>query len=50
MTQKELERQVWEFIDDNCMELSKEEYLDFLQGLREDANMRAQTVEQELKS
>lgn len=49
MTSKELEQKVWELIDDNCMEMSKEDYLDFLQGIRDDANIRAEVVEQELK-
>lgn len=49
MSQKELEEQVWQFIDDNCMELTQEEYLDFLLGLKSDAETRAETVELEIE-
>jgi hypothetical protein len=48
MTQHQLEREVWQLIDDNCMEMTKEEYLEFLQGLRDDANIKAESVEREL--
>jgi hypothetical protein len=48
MTPKELEQEVWKLIDDNCMEMSKEEYLDFLLGIRDDADIRAESVKIEI--
>lgn len=49
MTSNELEEEVWKLIDDNCMSMGKQEYLDFLRGISSDADTRAEAVEQELE-
>lgn len=49
MTAKQLEQEVWELIDEHCLEMSQREYLDFLIGLRDDAAIRAESVENEIQ-
>lgn len=42
---------VWELIDELCepKNMSKEDYLEVLQGVRDDSKMRIETVEMELE-
>lgn len=49
MTKEELEREVWEIVDNHSFDMSKEDYLDFLNGLKSDATTRAEAVEMELE-
>jgi hypothetical protein len=49
MTSTELEQEVWKLIDDNCMDMSQSEYLEFLQGIRDDAAIRVEMVEGEME-
>lgn len=51
MTPQEVIDKVFELIDDLCSpdNMGKEDYLEVLQGLQEDAEMRAQTVEREIE-
>ena len=49
MTQAELKDHVWNIIDQECMELTLEEYADFLEELRDDATTRAEVVRNEIE-
>lgn len=49
MNKEEIERALWELIDEHSMDISQEEYLDLLQSIRDDANIRAESVEQEIE-
>lgn len=49
MTPQELIDKVFALIDEHCMEMSQEEYLEALQGIRDDAGIRAEAVQNELE-
>ncbi len=49
MTSSELQAKVLKLIDDNCLGMCKEEYLEFLQDLRYNADVRAEAVRQEIE-
>jgi len=48
MDNQALTNEVWELIDDNCRDMSKQDYLEFLQGLRDEADMRADVMQSEI--
>lgn len=48
MEKQELTQGVWEYIDRHAMNLSKEDWLDFLEDLADDAKIRAEAVKEEL--
>jgi hypothetical protein len=48
MTPDELKTNVWQLIDDNCMEFSQQDYLEFLYELRDDSGIRAEAVETDI--
>jgi len=51
MTPQEVINKVFALIDDECdpKQMSKEEYLEVLQGVRDDAEIRIESVEAELE-
>jgi hypothetical protein len=49
MTASELEEKVWELVDEHSMSMSKQEYLELLQGVRDTANIRAEAVELDIE-
>lgn len=48
MTREELTKAVLSLIDENCMEMGKEEYIDFLEEVAGDIEIRAEAVRSEL--
>ena len=49
MDSAQLNKEVFELIDSNCMEMSKQEYLDFLNELIGDLSVSAAGMEAELE-
>ena len=49
MDSAQLNKEVFELIDSNCMEISKQEYLDFLNELIGDLSVRADGIEEEIE-
>ncbi len=48
MTNEELTKKTWELIDEHSMELSREDWHEFLTDLAADAGMRSEAVKEEL--
>lgn len=48
MTPKELSEKVWELVDEHCMEMDLEDYVAFLENLKDDANMRRKSSQKDL--
>ena len=48
MDREELESEVWQLIDNNCFNMSQQDYLEFLMELRDNSSIRIETVEKEL--
>ena len=48
MTKEQLTQAVWELIDQNSMELSQTEYIDFLMELEDEALGRCEAVREDV--
>lgn len=48
MTAEQIKKEVWEIIDEHCMDISKEEYIELMEDLANDMKMRAEASREEL--